>query len=184
MKNIGVISLCLFTIICSILAGVSISRAEGNLVTLLGVFSRVDSGDGEHCNGYDVELWNNNGSLIGMIHHHRGLCGDPPAGLIEDVSYDKKTGALSFQARLSDGWAGLNASEPTKDIIVFRGVLANKMLRGRVCWKTPNTNICLRQETVRLSVKHDSYWAHQSYATYEEWKKAKQRILDFRGPKW
>lgn len=66
MKNIGVTSLCLFTIICSILVGASTSRAEGSLVTLLGVFSRVDSGDGgEHCRGYDVELWNSSGSITG-----------------------------------------------------------------------------------------------------------------------
>lgn len=100
------------------------------------------------------------------------------------MSYDKKTGALSFRAKLSDGWAGLNASKPTKDIIVFRGALTNKMLKGRICWKTPNTDICIRQEIVRLPVAHDSYWEGKSYASYEEWKKAKKPILDFRGPKW
>lgn len=184
MKNIGVISLCLFAMICLFFMESPISRAESARVTLLGEFSRVDSEDGEHCDGYDVELWNNNGSLIGLIHHHRGLCGDPPAGLIEGVSYDNKTGYLSFQAKLSDGWTGLNSSEPTKDIIAFRGTLSDKTLKGRICWKTLNANTCLRQKFVRLPVKHDSYWANKNFATYEEWKRAMQPILDFRGPKW
>ncbi|MBX7136286.1 MAG: hypothetical protein K1X67_26755 [Fimbriimonadaceae bacterium] len=184
-RSLGAISLHLLTMLCSILAGASISHAEGNAITLLGIYSHVESGDGgEHCNGYDVELWNHDGSFIGLINHHRGLCGDAPAGLLEDVSYDSRTGALSFRAKLTDGWAGRNLSEPTKDIIVFRGVLAKSELKGTICWTTPVTVRCLREETISLPRMQDSSWAGKSYATYEEWKKAQEPILQFRGPRW
>lgn len=184
-NDTGAVGLTVLAMACSLFAGAPRSHAEGNAIIMLGMYSHVESGDGgEHCNGYGVELWNHNGLLIGMIDHHRGLCGDPPVGLLDDMSYDRESGSLSFRAKLTDGWTGSNLSEPSKDIIVFRGAVTNSELKGTICWKTPSTDRCLREETVTLPVVRNSYLVGKSYATYEDWTQTQEPILKFRGPRW
>jgi hypothetical protein len=39
-----------------------------------------------------------NGRILGLFDHHEGLCGDPPCEVLQDVSYDRRTGHLSFAA--------------------------------------------------------------------------------------
>ena len=61
-------------------------------------FDNVRSSTGEHCDGYSLELWRHNGRILGLFNHHEGLCGDPPCEVLQDVSYDRRTGHLSFAA--------------------------------------------------------------------------------------
>jgi hypothetical protein len=58
----------------------------------------VRSSTGEHCYGYSLRLWRHNGRILGLFNHHEGFCGDPPCEVLQDVSYDGRTGHLSFAA--------------------------------------------------------------------------------------
>lgn len=150
-------------------------------VTFYGSYSHVEAGSGEHCNGYTVELWNYDGAFTGLIHHHRGLCGDPPAGVLENVRYDAQTGKLLFQAKLSDGW---DNDGPTKDTVSFNGSLSGGTLRGEIFWHRAGQARQLSRENMALSRESDSYLQGKTYATFADWMQAQQAILRFRGPKW
>jgi hypothetical protein len=73
--------------------------------TPVGSFANVRSSTGEHCYGYSLELWRHNGRIIGLFDHHQGLCGDPPCEALQDVSYDRGSGHLTFSA-LDSTFAG------------------------------------------------------------------------------
>ena len=83
-----------------LIAGVlSIVQGTSDALAPVGSFGNVRQGqDGEHCYGYSLELWRHNGKLIGLLDHHQGLCGDPPCEALRNVSYDARSGRLSFSA--------------------------------------------------------------------------------------
>jgi hypothetical protein len=66
----------------------------------VGSFADVKSSTGEHCRGYSLNLWRSDGRVIGLLDVHAGLCGDPPCGVIEDVSLDSRTGRLAFTSSI------------------------------------------------------------------------------------
>lgn len=79
--------------------------ARGQTFESLGSFANVRSNDkGKHCSGYSIGLWRNRGRVIGLFNVHEGLCGDPPCGVIEDVSLNSKTGRLLFAATVRRRW--------------------------------------------------------------------------------
>ena len=68
---------------------------------VVGHFNDVSSADGgEHCRGYSLDLWGAKGRLLGLLHHHSGLCGDPPCAVIESASLDRTTGRLRFNSMI------------------------------------------------------------------------------------
>ena len=157
--------------------------ASNENVEFFGDYSHVESATGEHCKGYDVMLWKYKGSLIGFLNHHRGLCGDPPMGLLEETSYNPLTGALSFKAKLSDGCI-LTSTDcvPSKEIITFNGVLQEPILKGTVSWYS----VDLKQQTAteNVKLKATGLESHQRFENYDKWMAYWGPILKFRGPKW
>lgn len=88
-------SLVLFlSIPCVSLA--SLLAKDTGYVVFIGSYEKVESSTGEHCYGYSVDIWKHERQLFGLFHYHTGLCGDPPCGVLEDVSYDAKNGNLKF----------------------------------------------------------------------------------------
>ena len=81
-----------------IIALVVVLQGRHDEIVPVGSFANVQSRDGEHCYGYSLELWRHNGKLIGLLDHHQGLCGDPPCEALRNVSYDARSGRLSFSA--------------------------------------------------------------------------------------
>jgi hypothetical protein len=73
----------------------------------IGAFDnvRASRSDDPHCYGFSLELWRHNGSIVGLLDHHQGLCGDPPCAALRDVTYDPGTGRLTFSA-LDQTFAG------------------------------------------------------------------------------
>lgn len=68
----------------------------------LGSFDHVVTpDDGEHCAGDSLDLWNADGRVIGLLHRHQGLCGDPPCAVLDEVSLDRDTGRLAFEASVA-----------------------------------------------------------------------------------
>lgn len=155
-------------------------------VKIIGSFSKVIS-DGEHASGYDVELWRQGDKIFGLISAHRGLIGDPPTGILENVRYDSATKRLSFRAKLTLGifFDKNNSNVPSRDIFEFQGIQTNKRLQGEL--KMIN-ELCADKcpERKRINLPRSKEWSSMmsEYKTYAEWKAYADEILDFRGPRW
>ena len=143
---------------------------------------------GEHADGYAVELWRDGGSVAGLFLAAAGLAGNTPAGLLENIKFDARTGALSFTARLSIGtaFAASSASgkgEPTRDQFEFNGNLKAKMLTGTLrhtdarqpAAPAARKRVQLRLRSGALSIRASNF---------AEWRHQIEDILKFRGPAW
>jgi hypothetical protein len=88
----------------------------------------------EHAYGYTIQLWRDGDSAIGLFFVAEGLQPDMPAGMIENVRFDSRMGALSFTAKLSTGVAILRGGqqEPTRDLFEFSGTLTATALTGTI----------------------------------------------------
>src|SRR6266542_2945556 len=95
----------------------------------IGSFHNVRQSRGEepHCYGYSLELWRHNGRVIGLLDRHAGLCGDPPCEAVRDVSYDPRTGGLTFTA-LEERFAGTLRRD---DVIGTIGATRVRLVRDR-----------------------------------------------------
>jgi hypothetical protein len=136
-------------------------------IKALGDFTNVKS-NGEHQWGYSVEIWKQGNKILGLISGDSAsrLIGDPPTGLLENISFDAKTGKLSFRAVLPS------------DVYEFDGVLTKEKLKG----KLSNTGIN-KIEIITLRRAKQESSEMEEFESCEDWKKYADRILDFRGPK-
>ena len=101
-----------------LIAGRSLIAGEFGVI---GHFNNASSADGgEHCSGYSLDLWDAKGRLLGLMHRHSGLCGDPPCAVIESASLDRKTGSLHFNSLIG----------PEK--FVFSGSLGREDVAGKL----------------------------------------------------
>lgn len=79
------------------------SEASAQDFTRVGRFASVRAsvatGDA-HCDGHSLTLWEHRGRIIGLLDVHQGLCGDPPCGVLEDVSFHPGTGRLTFSSTM------------------------------------------------------------------------------------
>ena len=163
--------------------GVKQSEAAREVrVKPLGTFMKVWS-NGEHASGYEVELWKQGAQIFGMIHAHRGLIGDPPAGLLENVRFDPKTRKFSFTAKLSLGQFSENKG--THDLFKFEGALTGTRLTGTLLiteeqWGAP----CTKKKKINLPCSKAWSREMEEFKSYAEWKTKADKILDFRGPRW
>jgi hypothetical protein len=158
-------------------------------ISVVGSFSNMRYTN-EHAYGYAVELWRSSDCFFGIFFSSSGLNGDAPAGLIENIKYDKKTGAISFSARLTMGEVspipGKDAGEPSKDIYEFTGVLKNNSLGGAVLHEILNLPAVRPHTPEKVVLKpspEESKWMPY-LPTYSQWELAKKDLLKRRGPKW
>ncbi len=157
----------------------------GQKVSAIGMFMDGKSDD-DHALGYDVKLWKQGDKIYGLINAHLGLMNDPPAGILENVKFDKKTGKLSFAAKLSlDFTSGKKENEriPTHDLFEFNGILSKKSLAGKlkITNKTCTKN-CVTTKTIKLPFS--KLLKLDKYKNYASWKKYANEILKTRGPNW
>ena len=147
-----------------------------------GVFSNMRFTD-EHAYGSTVELWRDGNSLIGVLLVSEGLQGDTPTGILESVRFDARTGALSFNAKLTTGMLMLpgGKEQPSLELFQFTGTLKPAMLTGtmkRSDLRQPSHPAS--EEQVRLKSQPPATVAAK---TYGEWLREVQEVLKFRGPK-
>ena len=148
-------------------------------VSLDRVYSKVESSTGEHCAGWTIELWRTGATFVGQIEHHRGLCGDPPMSILNDVRYDPKDGSFSFTAKISDGTDGRGAY--SCDRLTFEGRIDDTKLVGVMKWH--GSGAAESSETLNLGrAKADPYGTRQ-YDSVSEWLKSREKVLKFRGPR-
>jgi hypothetical protein len=154
-------------------------------VRVVGSFTNMRFTD-EHAYGYAVELWRHEKSLIGLFLASEGLQGDTPAGLLEKVTFDASTGALSFEARLTTGvvYSKEHGGVPSRDRFRFTGVLTRNQLRGRLERLDGLADKPVSQAEQVLLHREKPSSNMLAYPGYADWKQSMGEILKFRGPKW
>jgi hypothetical protein len=148
-----------------------------------GTYWKVKS-DGEHANGYHIELWKQNEKFYGLISAHSGLVGDPPTGILENVQFDSKTRKFSFEAKLPSGWC--NSKTMSLDTFEFKGILTNKKITGNLLIKDNFCSDTYIESKKVINLPRLKEWSKEmiEYQSYAEWKNYADKILVFRGPGW
>lgn len=140
----------------------------------------------EHAYGYSVELWRQGDSLVGLFLAAEGPQGDTPTGLLEKVKFEMKTGKLSFRAKLSMGvvYSKEYNGVPSRDVFEFSGVLGKNRLTGTLR-RLDGLNL---RDTPKIEkivlTRSKSNQGMEPFQSFDDWKKAADGILKFRGPKW
>jgi hypothetical protein len=113
------------------------SRVEAAGVETLGIYSNVritGSDDDPHAEGYDCELYRENGQVFGLFYSSQGMVGDTPRGRLQDVRYDPAKRRLFFRAKLTLGQEITRDTgsdgRPSRDLFEFDGTLDAKRLSG------------------------------------------------------
>jgi hypothetical protein len=177
----------------SILAGIAIvsglgsecfAQNPGRPIRFIGEYSNLRHTE-EHACGYTIELWRDGDSTVGLIFASQGMNEDMPAGMLENVRFDSRTGALRFTAKLTMGAILLPGGglEPSRDLFEFSGALKAAVLTGELKWSDPRkpTRPALR-ESVQLKIQREE--DVPPAGSYAEWKRWADEILKGRGPKW
>ena len=154
-------------------------------VSVVGHFTNMRFTE-EHAYGYAVELWRHGDSLLGLFLASEGLQGDTPTGLLEDLKFDTKTGRIFFRAKLSIGvvYSKDHDGVPSRDVFEFSGVLGKNRLTGTLKRReglSPQDAPKIEKIALTRTKSNDGMEPFQSL---DDWKKAADGILKFRGPKW
>lgn len=155
-------------------------------VKVLGTFMRIKS-NGEHADGYDVELWKQGTQIYGLISAHDGLIGDPPTGLLENVRFDPKTKKFSFKAKLTLGmfFSKEYDNVPSRDVFEFEGSLTNTRLAGTL---SITNELCADKcpEKKKINLPRSKQWSSMisGFKTYAQWKADADETLKSLGPEW
>ena len=156
-------------------------------VRFIGDFSDMRYTE-EHAYGYFLELWESGTCVLGTLEVSNGLAGDTPMGLLSPVNYDRKTGALSFMAKLTTGMTRLPSNgewAPTRDRFTFRGRLRRNTVEGTLAWsdQSSGSRSSRKERHVRLR-RVPSGGESIEVKTYGDWRRRIEEVLRFRGPNW
>jgi hypothetical protein len=140
----------------------------------------------EHQYGSEVHLWRDSDHFVGHFFFSEGLSGDTPIGLIENVEYESKTGAISFSARLTTGqhFCNVHRDVPSRDAFNFKGTLSASSLSGalsRADALHPG-NQPVTENVILKKASDDG--TPRVYASREAWEAAYREAFKARGPKW
>jgi hypothetical protein len=116
-----------------LMAGIGEAAVAADGVTSIGQFTARNSKYAA-C-GYTAKLWRSAETIVGEFYYCQSDDGTyGKAGLIRHLSYDKKTGHLTFIARLSSGTLYAKSlpadGVPDRDVFTFDGRLATAAMTG------------------------------------------------------
>ncbi len=143
------------------------AETSSRRVVYVGTYEKVESIDGHHCSGYSIDLWKHNDVLFGLLHHHRGLCGDPPCGVLTDIQHSSESRSIRFQA------------ETLEAKFHFSGSLKDDLLTGTLAKRWSGTDIDSK-ETVRLP-RHPQVYLADKFDSLEKWHEFYDPIQRCRG---
>ena len=168
MKHARLIaSTFLLTLFAHLSVVLDLAETSTRRVVYVGTYEKVESIDGHHCSGYSIDLWKHNGVLFGLLHHHRGLCGDPPCGVLTDIQHSSESGGIRFKA------------ETRESKFDFSGSLKDDLLAGTLTKRWSGTDIDSK-ETVRLP-KHRQAYLTNRFDSLEKWHEFYDPIARCRG---
>jgi hypothetical protein len=144
--------------------------------------------DDPHANGNSLQLWQENGAIVGFLSEYAGRVADPPIGPLQGVRFDAASGQFSFSAKLSLGVTRLRGQQeyvPTRDVCSFTGTLLAREVRGSLEKRDQSGDSAPVTRSVVWKRKpgdlQDSFWQGK---TLEQWRDFYAPILRARGPKW
>ena len=139
----------------------------------------------EHQSGVGVDLWRDGPTLVGLFSYAAGPVGDAATSRLEEVSFEPRTGRISFTAKLTIGqhYCTVHDSVPSQDLVRFSGVLSNKLLYGtyELADNLHPERAPIEEKVVLRRSDADPVIR---YASREQWESAIDPILKFRGPRW
>lgn len=155
-------------------------------IKIVGAFTSMRLSD-EHAYGYRVELWRQDDRIFGLFMASQGMAGDTPAGLLEDVDYESRTGKLTFLARLTMGIFSNRQHQnvPSRDVFHFAGTLSRNTLRGVLDVSNalaPEPAPHREKIVLRRAAKESQ--AMRAPGSCSQWAREVAEIMEFRGPKW
>lgn len=157
---------------------------ESPQFVFLGQFSNYRFTE-EHQYGAGIALWQDGKTPLGLFSYSEGLIGDTPTGLLEKLSFDRKTGKISFTAKLTMGrhYCKVHNDVPSQDLFTFEGVMRNKTISGKL---TQADGLHLDQAPTDENVvlKAVPKASAIQYTNRNQWESIIRNILKFRGPKW
>lgn len=156
-------------LVAILLSGASAVHAQQTAPLVpLGRYTQMHQ-DGEHCRGFEVDLWRSGTTVYGSLRTCTGLTGDRASGVLEDVHYNATSGALSFTARLSQGsdYLGGGRQVPSQDVYSFRGKLSAQLVTGQMTYIDRVYNKGPAASAVRL--RRDKT-ALPTFKSEEEWR--------------
>jgi hypothetical protein len=119
---------------------------------------------------------------------YTGAPSDPPAGILEDVKFNPRSGNLSFSARLSTGlvYGRGYSGVASRDRFTFKGFLTRTQVRGTLMRSDelfPTDRLTSERVRLRRSELLTQVMLPPP-ATYSDWKTWADEILRRSGPKW
>jgi len=149
----------------------------------------VTEGEDPHAYGIDVELWKHNGEEVGFLSEHVGSVADPPAGKLDSIQFDERTGKISFTVKLSTGAVRSTTGNdwvPAKNLYEFTGVIDSGAMTGLLRKTTleDGRSATVSDENIVLKDKGADVKDNPHYDSYEKWSESWATILRVRGPKW
>jgi hypothetical protein len=153
-------------------------------VVIVGSFANNDQGDKVPVPCI-INLYRIDSRLFGLL-FAAVTNEDMPAGLLEDVRYDRRTGDVSFRVKLSIGVIGIKDKPiPSEDLAEFKGKLVRNSLSGTMNWtdhRVPGSQPRREAVVLRYSARFAQQMSHPK--TYAEFQQLAERVLKARGPKW
>ena len=131
----------------------------------------------DQAHGYSVQLWRHDDTAVGYLLYADGPDTNTSLGVLENVKFDAKAGALSFSATLTTGTGGDRGRENMScDRFDFAGTLKGNVLNGAVSRRGSATPVKLqlsRQQTGRMP----------DPPSYQDWQDETDILLKIRGPR-
>lgn len=118
-----------------------------------GFYSNEKSSDGEHSNGYTLQLWKYKNNLIGKLSYNEGQIGTQVSGFISNVKYNSEKETLIFESKLDE------------ERIVFNGKISKNKVVGTYIWPTRLD----KNQTLKMCCKDAQI--NTEYQTFDEWEK-------------
>jgi hypothetical protein len=173
--------------LCSVVNAPAQEAAPARPIKVIGNFANVRHAHGDAF-GYALELWKEGNRVFGLLLVYTGAPSDPPAGILEDVKFNPRSGNLSFSARLSTGlvYGRGYSGVASRDRFTFKGVLTRTQLTGTLMRSDelfPTDRLTSERVRLRRSELLTQVMLPPP-ATYSDWKTWADEILGRSGPKW
>jgi hypothetical protein len=172
-----------FAILCAVIALALSGSAQTRFrrIRPVGEYSNIPAGP--RARGFAVELWRVDNDLAGLFIVATGQAGDPPVEALDDIRYNVRTGAISFNATMTTGCDVLPGLKlrPAREIFEFTGVLTQEAIKGKVSRKdAAHSNRSASVESVELAKRSDATLIQAG--SYNEWKEKAGDLASAREP--
>jgi hypothetical protein len=145
------------------------TRVVADGVTPIGDFLTRQT---QHSDGFHIDLWRTAETVVGVFYEVEEDLGH--RGLIEQVSYDRKTGHLTFTAQIA-----IDAAPPINDIFTFDGRLAATELTGTLMHVDKNDPVNGSTWNERITLKKQRAKRPDDelefYPSLADWRREKHR---------